>query len=165
MKPEAIYVFEQTPEHRTRYKLIEHRGADIPDFPAQWKRGPGAGGYYIGFRETVQNRAGHRQFTHTLELGAERVISKDGKPKAKTKTCTGLNFTPEFPRRAFGDYGNDALLIDFSENWDRLTILFFKGQKAAAQSLFEKWTAGEMPETPAAALPLETKKPGITPAK
>jgi hypothetical protein len=151
MKPDSIYVFEQCLLAHTRYKMIEHSGADIPDFPAQWvnngKAGK-AGEKYIGFRETVNHKSGHRQFSHTLELD-------------KGRTVTGLNFAPDNPRRAFGDYGMDALLICFSETWGRITIQFFTGKKEAAQTLFQSWTAGEIPETAAAeALPLEIKKAG-----
>jgi hypothetical protein len=151
MKPDAIYIFEQCPSAHTRYKLIEHRGLEIPDFPAQWvkdgKAGK-AGEKYIGFRETVNHKPGHRQFSHTVELD-------------KGRTVTGLNFSPEYPRRACGDYRADGLLITFSETWQRLTILFFRGMKEAAQSLFQLWTEGEIPETTAAeTLPLQTKKAG-----
>jgi hypothetical protein len=152
MKPEAVYIFEKCPRSSTRYKLAGHRGTDIPNFPAQWvKNGKAgkAGEKYIGFRDTaVNNRPGHRQFSHTLELD-------------KGRTVTGLNFSPEYPRQAYGDYGSDALLIEFSETGERLTILFFIGRKEAAQALFQSWTAGEIPETAAAdALTLQTKKAG-----
>jgi hypothetical protein len=77
------------------------------------------------------------------------------------RTVSGINFAPDFPRQSFGDYGNDAILINFSENWERLTILFFKGQKAGAQTLFQRWIAGALPEnTMTDFLPVETKKAG-----
>jgi hypothetical protein len=133
-------LFEQCPAAHTRYKLIAHRGVDIPDFPAQWvkdgKAGK-AGEKYVGFRETVNRKPGHQQFSHTVELD-------------KGRTVTGVNFAPEFPRLAFGDYRADALLIEFSETWGRLTIRFFRGMKEAAQNLFQSWQAGEIPETTAA---------------
>jgi hypothetical protein len=134
MKPIAVYEFGQCPEHHTRYKLNEHRGGDIPGFPAIWQRGKYAGQKYIGFRETVNNKPGHRHFSHTIEL-------------EKARTVTGLNFTLENPRRAYGDFGTDGLLIEFSDTWDTLKILFFRGQKETAQSLFQKWLAGEVSET------------------
>jgi hypothetical protein len=148
MKPNTEYVFEKCPTKHTRYKLINHRGEDIPDFPAVWKRGTDKGKAYIGFRETVNHKPGHRQFSHTIELDRGRTV-------------TGINFVPEYHRRAFGDYAGDGLLIEFSDSWDRLTIWFFRGMKEAAQNLFQRWVAGELPETPAAdALPLEIKKAG-----
>jgi hypothetical protein len=135
MIPDAIFIFDQSPAAPTRYKLIEHHGVDIPDFPAQWvkdgKAGK-AGEQYIGFRPTMNNKPGHRQFTHTLEM-------------AKARTVTGLNFTPEHPRRAFGDYGADALLIEFSQDWKRLAIMFFKDMRETSQSLFQSWAAGIQP--------------------
>ena len=151
MKPDAIYIFKQCSLARTRYKLLAHRGTDIPDFPAVWvkdgKAGK-AGEKYIGFRETVQRKSGHRQFSHTVELD-------------KGRTVTGINFAPEYPRMAYGDYKTDGLLIEFSDSWERLTIHFFQGKKEAAQNLFQLWTAGEIPEIAAAdSLPLEMKKAG-----
>jgi hypothetical protein len=151
MKPDSIYCFEQCPEARTRYRLTSHYGADIPNFPARWVKdckGGKAGERYIGFRDKKDQKAGHRQFTHALELEKARMV-------------TGLNFDAATPRRAFGDYGADALLIAFSDDWQRLTILFFNGQKEAAQSIFQSWIAGDIPEIAAAAAPrLETKKAG-----
>jgi hypothetical protein len=148
MRPKAVFIFDQCPGHKTRYKLTEHRGADIPGFPAVWKRGPEAGNKYIGFRETVNHKPGHRRFSHTLELD-------------KGRTVTGLNFAPEYPRQAYGDYKQDGLLIRFSDTGERLTILFFADMKEAAQNLFQLWAVGELSEIPAAdTLPLETKKAG-----
>jgi hypothetical protein len=152
MRPDAIFVFERCPAAKTRFKLVEHRGTDIPNFPAQWlkncKSGI-AGEKYIGFRETVNHKPGHRQFSHTLELD-------------KGRTVTGLNFTPEHPHLAFGDYGTDGLLIEFSDARERLTIMFFRGEKEATQNLFQAWTAGYLVTQTAATdtLSLETKKAG-----
>jgi hypothetical protein len=150
MRPDSVYIFNQCQNAHTRYKLHEHRGIDIPNFPAQWAKnckGGKAGEKYIGFRETVEHRPGHRQFRYTLERDSARVV-------------TGFDFAPDFPRRAFGDYGGDALLIEFSDDTQRLTIMFFKGQKHAAQALFQSWVAGETAEMAADALPLAIKKAG-----
>jgi hypothetical protein len=137
MKPAATFLFEKLPSASTRYKLKEHRGEDIPGFPAVWVRGPEKGNEYVGFRATVNHKPGHRHFSHTIEV-------------AKNKTVTGLNFAPEHPRRAFGDFGEYGLLIEFSETGDHLTVLFFEGMKEAAPSLFQLWVSGEIEETPAA---------------
>lgn len=145
MTADAIYMFQQKDDARTRYKLIDHRGADIPDFPAAWKKGPEAGKKYVVFRGTVNNKPGHRQFSHTVELD-------------KGRTVTGVNFAPETPDRTWGDYVADALLIDFSDSGKRITIYFFKDMKEESQSLFHKWVEGELPELAAADfLPLEKK--------
>ncbi len=145
-KPDAIFIFQQSQSAHSRYLLHEHRGIDIPDFPAVYVRGNNAGKKYIGFRATVQNKPGHRHFTHSLELDKARMV-------------TGLNFTPEFPRKAYGDYKADGLLIEFSKDWKHLTMYFFQGMKCNAANLFQRWVAGELPETAVAdALPLETKK-------
>jgi hypothetical protein len=38
-------------------------------------------------------------------------------------------------QRAYGTYGDDAMLMEISENWDRLTILFYEGQGRYASNL------------------------------
>jgi hypothetical protein len=59
------------------------------------------------------------------------------------------------PTKAWGDFGNDAILIELSPDRQTLTLFFVKDMKAVAHSLFERWTAGELSETVEAdALPL-----------
>jgi hypothetical protein len=132
MKPYAKYIFEKVPAMNTRYILREHSGFDIPDFPAFWKQKghlhEGEG--YIVFRETQDTRPGMR-FTHALSL-------------EKNRMCTGFRFLIGNKAIAYGDYGDDALLIEFSDDWTKLTIWFFEGKKNKAYFLFEDWTDGKM---------------------
>jgi hypothetical protein len=110
--------------------LLEHSGADIPNFPAVWKQKghPHQGEKYIVFREVQDTRPGKR-FTHALSL-------------EKNRMCTGFRFL--LKNTAYGDYGNDALLIEFSEDRTKLSIWFFEGKKDKAYFLFEKWMEGKM---------------------
>jgi hypothetical protein len=114
MKPYAVYVFKKLPNLATRYILIEHSGAEIVDFPAEWicKSHPHVGEKYIIFRET-RNLQMKQIFSHSLSLEKDRMV-------------TGFNFTPQFPRLSYGNFGNDAILIEFSNDWNELTLLFFK---------------------------------------
>ncbi len=134
MRPYAIYVFKRLPELATRYILTEHSGADIDNFPAVWRQKSHkyVGEKYIVFRES---RVWHvrRRFTHSFSLEKNRMV-------------TGFNFTQEFPRLSYGDYGNDAILIEFSNDWNELTILFFKDMKRQSYSIFERGIAGEITE-------------------
>jgi len=148
MKPDAIYVFRKGAKVKTRFLLTERRGDYFPsNFPAVYKRGEKQGRFYVGFRETVNRpRPGHRFFTHTVELDNSRTV-------------TGLNFAPEYPLKAFGDYRGDALLIEFSDSRDYIKIMFYKGMAAVAQSLFQKWVTMGLPETTEAdSLPLDLLK-------
>jgi hypothetical protein len=61
--------------------------------------------------------------------------------------CTDFNLTPEYPRKGYGDFGGNAVLIAFTEDWSRLTMLFFEGKKGEKQALFAKWVCGEIPES------------------
>jgi hypothetical protein len=136
MNADAVYRFKQSPKAHTRYIETLHAGADIADFPARYKAGGNKGKSYIGYRETVQKKSGHRQFTHCVELDRGRMV-------------TGLNFTPETPRRSFGDYGGHAVLVELSETGDTITMYFFLERKEAAQTIFEKWNCGELSYTAA----------------
>jgi hypothetical protein len=131
MKPDAVFVFTLSPEAHTRFIETLHAGADIAGVPACYKVGVNKGKRYIGFRETVQKKPGHRKFEYCVELDRGRMV-------------TGLNFTPETPRRSFGDYGGHAVLVELSETGDTITMYFFLGRKEAAQTIFEKWNCGEL---------------------
>ncbi|MFP3091404.1 hypothetical protein LQZ21_13875 [Treponema sp. TIM-1] len=131
MKPYAKYIFKKLPNMATRYILREHSGNDIPNFPAFWKQKghPHEGEGYIVFHET-QNSRPRMRFTHALSLENNRM-------------CTGFRFLFKI-HTAYGDYGNDAMLIDFSDDWIKLTVWFFKDKKETAYFLFEKWTDGKL---------------------
>ena len=133
MKPTSIFTFRQNPVAPTRYILTKHRGLPIAGFPATYLRGSYKGEAYIGFRATVVSKPGHRRFTHTIEID-------------KGQTVTGVNFYPATPGKTYGDFGNDALLIEIGDGGKHLTIWFFKDRKAAAETLYGKWTSGELPD-------------------
>jgi len=134
MKPDAVFTFEQLRDTPTRYILREHTGAEIDAFPAVWKQEchPHVGERYVVFRET-QDHHRKQRYTHSLSLDKNRVV-------------TGLNFIPEFPCLSWGDYLNDAILIEFSEDWTQLILLFFKGMKKYSYLLFQRGIAGELDE-------------------
>ena len=145
MRPDSIYVFEKCPAAHTRYKLIEHTGADVPNFPAVWLvncKGGKKGERYVGYRNKVTQKIGGRHFDFALELDGGRIV-------------TGLNFTPEFPGRSCGDFNGDGLLVEFSDSGNHLTVWFFEGMANQKQSLFQKWISGEILEVAAGdSLPL-----------
>ena len=135
MKPYAIFVFEKLPEMATRYILREHSGAEIEAFPATWTQSwhSHVGEKYIVFRET-QDHLRMQRYSHSLSLEKDRIV-------------TGFNFTSEFPRLSWGDYQDDAILIEFNEDMTVLTLLFFRGMKKHSYSLFQRGIAGEIVET------------------
>jgi len=134
MKPDAVYYFLRMPEYPSRYKQAKHNGKTIPGFPSVYKKGKNKGERYIVFRKTAyyHSRPAHR-FSHVIEL-------------AGSKRVTGLIFMPEYPQKTYGTFKEYALLIDFSENFERLTIWFFKGLQEAAPVLFQRWQAGLIAE-------------------
>lgn len=134
MKPDGIYYFIRVPECRTRYKQIQHKGITISEFPAVYKRGKNKGEKYIVFRKTSYYYSfGTQRFTHAIELAGNKIVTR-------------LRFIPEYPQRTYGAFKGYSLLINFSENFDRLTILFFKGLQEAAPNLFQRWQVGKIAE-------------------
>jgi hypothetical protein len=125
------YCFEKIPETATRYILREHSGADIPTFPAVWKKGKNKGKSYIGYRPTQNNRPGHRQFSESISLENNRMF-------------TGFNFDTVHNHKACGDFLTHGVLIEFSTDWKILTIYFIKDAKHEAAAYFEKWVNGEL---------------------
>jgi len=135
MKPDAIYYFIRIPEYKTRYKQIRYKGKRIPDFPSIYKNGKYKGEEYIIFRETSDYyNQGKIQFSHALEL-------------AKSQIITRLYFMPEYPRQSYGKYKNYGVLIEFSEDFEQFTIWFFEGLQTSSPLLFQRWQAGQIPET------------------
>jgi len=135
MKPYAKFIFEKIPEASTRFILRKHSGADISDFLAVWKLRTHRyyGEKYIGFMFTKRPLSIHG-FVPCLCLEGNRIIAY-------------LRFLRQFPNKLWGDYGNDAILLDFDKEKTVLTILFFKDMKKHSHSLFRKWVDGELDVT------------------
>jgi len=139
MRPCSKYVFERLEGSCTRFVLTKHEGINIPNFPATWKRGENKGRQYIIFMETQrEQKKGHRFFSHTISLENNRTV-------------TGLNFNTTFPLQTYGDDKNlslnDAVMIKFSEDNKTITMLFYKDMAEKACEIYERWTAGILPET------------------
>ena len=125
---------------KTRYKLLREHGSAIDNFPSKWVADDHAhrGERYIIFNEMwgKQNCPPAYGCSHALYFGRDR-------PKHE-KLCTGLKFLPEFPHKTFGAYNGDALLIQFSEDWKKMTIWVFKGKGEISYSLFKEWVYGDL---------------------
>ena len=134
MIPDAIHFFNRIPEYQSRYIQIGHKGRTIPEFPSVYKKGKHKGEKYLVFRKISDYfKISRYRFTHTLELSGNQII-------------TGLIFMPEYPRQSYGVYKNYCLLIEFSEDFNQLTIWFFKGLHEAAPLLFQRRQAGQIAE-------------------
>ena len=134
MKPDAIYYFSRIPEYQTRYRQIDRKGKTVSCFPSIYKSGKYKGEKYLGFRRTSDYyNQGHLRFSHVLELAGSQIITR-------------LNFLPEYPRQAYGAYKEYGILIEFSEDFNQLSIWFFKGLQESAPILFQRMQAGGIPE-------------------
>jgi len=130
--------FEQV--MKTRYKLLHERGLGIDNFPSKWIADdhPHRGEKYIVFHEIygIQNCSPTNGSSHGLYFGTDRPEHE--------RLCTGVKFFPEFPHKTFGAYKDDALLIQFSVDWRKMTIWVFKGKGNITYSLFKEWVSGDL---------------------
>ena len=138
MRPCSKYVFERLEGTCSRFVLTKHEGINIPNFPATWKRTENKGKQYIVFMETQREQKKGRRYSHTISLENNRNV-------------TGFNFYKTNPLQTYGDdkwlSRNDAVMIKFSEDNKTITMLFYKDMAKKACALYEKWTAGILPET------------------
>ena len=132
MKPDTIFYFSRV--NQSRYVQTGCKGKPIPDFLSVYK-----GGKYRGEKYIISRRASHffkqsnQEFSHTLELAKGQIVAR-------------FIFMTEYPCQSYGTYKDYALLIEFSKDFDKLAVWFFKGQQEAAPILFQKRQAGEIPE-------------------
>ena len=145
MIADSKYCFERKTGLLTSYILQSVQGAELPNFPATYRRIPKnkLGSYpelkgkrYILFSSVKKffNPLMKESFDYCLSLAYG--------------TCPiGLNFPNETRRAATNNRNypnrNDTFLIEFSDNWNSLTIYVFFEKGNEAEWLFEQWNAGE----------------------
>jgi len=155
LAPVARIDFRKRNEVKGSYIFYKKDGRMPSTLLGVYKRGCLRGEKYITLQDACKhNAAMSSRYNYFLYTNNEGALQKkrEAKPEKETYLAliTGFNLTPEFPNRAYGDGciygdgGNDALLIEFRENMDELTIWLFEGQKMYAKALFEKWTSGEL---------------------
>ncbi|GBR76095.1 hypothetical protein NO2_0703 [Candidatus Termititenax persephonae] len=150
IRPDSIYKFIRN--GKTAYILNDCRGENISNLLGEYKRNKYAGQQYLYFDNRLTQKQGGRYFAKSLfstnqALCAEHMakFGYHGAGKRKPKAnITGLNFLPENPYKSFGDFKDYAVLAEFSEDMERLTLYFFRDQKNTAETLFQKWLAGEL---------------------
>jgi hypothetical protein len=116
--------------------MRKHTGFNIPGFPATYyspkKSGSGNGVKCIEMKEGQDE-------TH-CSLWLEYV------------KCSNLNSIPELPCLYYGDFRDDAILVQFRDGmqygWNVgiawLQIWFFENMKGQAATLYNRWISGEM---------------------
>jgi hypothetical protein len=160
-RPNSHYYFKQSEMSQTAYVLENIKGVEIPNLLGIYTRHKLYGGRQFVYFDSRITHNGNRYYAkslfstnsilcaeHKKRFGFKGVGDK--KPKAN---ITGLKFLPENPLKAFGDYENAdgknwAILAEFGNGDRSLDLYFFEGQKNAAETLFEKWIAGEIVLTP-----------------
>lgn len=152
MKPLAEYTF--TKKSSSVYLFKSCTGADFLPLPV-YVRGANKGGRYIKFeRRRKKPRPNHRNYEYAFSLGKNE--------RGSSICLTGVNFSTAYPNKTFGDDKNigrnDAILFEFSEDGQELTLYVFDGQADNAGTLFERWTAGKLCLT-ADPLPLKKESP------
>ena len=144
MQADSKYFFERNTGLLTSYILQSKQGADLPNFPATYQRTPKnrAGSYpelkgkqYINFREMCNrlNPLQKEKWQYCISL-------------ANASCPIGLNF-PNGTRRAASDNRcmpgrNDCFLVEFSQDWNKITIYIFFGMGNDCEKLLKQWNAG-----------------------
>ncbi|GBR75998.1 hypothetical protein NO2_0617 [Candidatus Termititenax persephonae] len=157
MQASSHYSFSQSEVSQTAYVLENIKGREIPHLLGVYTRHKVYGGRQFVYFDSRITHNGNRHYAkslfstnpilcaeHQKRFGFSGVGDK--KPKAN---ITGLKFLAEYPQKAFGDYANAsgknwAILAGFGNGNKSLGLYFFEGQKHAAETLFEKWIAGEL---------------------
>ena len=145
MLADSVYYFERNTGLITSYILQSHEGADLPNFPAIYQRTPHnkyasfeglRGKKYLNFREMC-NRLNPVQ----KEKWEYCISFPNG------LNTIGLNF-PNGTRRASSDNRcmqgrNDCFLVEFSHDWNQLTIYIFFGKGNDCAQLLRAWNSGQ----------------------
>lgn len=143
MKPDTIFELEKLTNRKIIYISRKHTGNDVNNFLSTWIAGnhPYKGKRYIIFTGYWGNQTYPvtPAYTHKLSFGQNKL--------EKDKGYIGLNFLPGFPCKTFGVFRNDALLTQFSDDWEKMTIYYFKDKGKIAHSLFKEWTSGKLEMT------------------
>ena len=140
--------FEKKPYTKTPYLLVNSVGNELP-ICGKYKTGDYKGQLYLNI-ETTQNlrMKKHGEYSiYTNEPGLLEIHKKI-KPKAGKRLISGfgLNLSPEYPYRSWGNFPQwgMALLIELSPDFERLSIWFFEKSCHIAETLFERWTSGNL---------------------
>jgi len=82
----------------------------------------------------------------------------------KDSIITTLTFLPELERKACGAYNNHAILIELSEDFNEITMLFFEDMGIYQTELLQRWNVVEL-VTEVEIKPLLDKRLGKLPQK
>jgi hypothetical protein len=146
--PYATVCFYRSNRDKTMYCVSRKEGTVIPSFLGQLPYEP-----YIGAEEYIVLGYEYKDIDDGLEWAlyttspdaiatADTVEPFQGMPKYR---IAKFQLTPE--RRACATYGDDAMLIELSEDWRRLTILFYEGLGSYAPNLLMVWNHGLLEDT------------------
>ena len=158
--PKLVSKYEFAINTKSTYLFVSCTGADILPLPVYVKNGhPHKGKRYIKFEANKFDPAETRaKYPYVFSLG--KKINKQGKPVSER--LTGVNFPLAYPNKSVGDTHsigrNDAILFDFSENRQTLTLYIFENLADSKNALFERWTAGSLSLT-VDAVPVQKESP------
>ncbi len=131
MKAYSKYELFQNKDKPTRYVLKNVYGIDIlQDVLDVYKTGLHAGKRHLGFAKS----------------GSEKAAKKYEKSLLGKRNITGLTFGLKHPNKAWGDFGNDCILLEFSDNGQSMTLYFIKGHQNTQKGDIQEWLDGELLE-------------------
>jgi hypothetical protein len=146
--PYAAISFYRSNKDKTMYCVSRKEGAVSPSFLGQLPYEP-----YIGAKEYIVLGYECGDIDDGLEwaiytTNPDTIATTDAAEQFQEMPkyrIAKFQLTPE--RRACATYGDDAMLIELSEDWRRLTILFYEGLGRYVSSLLTVWNHGLLEDT------------------
>jgi len=135
-RPYAVIHFRKSNREKCMYCVFSKEGTDVPGFLGQ-----GINEYiFLGF--DLQTEEGEMELTiYTTNPNVIMAKPTEELYQGKVKMrITSFHLSPE--HRAYGTYGNDAMLIEVSENLNHLTIRFYANLGSYAYNLCMVWNHG-----------------------
>jgi hypothetical protein len=121
---------------KDKYILTERRGGDL--LPLGFCKRGDKGKEFVYFGETLKQKAGGRQWTHSLYTTDPGICGD--KSKVRITGCNLENGRACGDTNRHGFKSNNAILIWLEG--ERLTLFVFEGRGGEAAVLYQQWTAG-----------------------
>jgi hypothetical protein len=147
--PYGIIRLRKSNTDKSLYYVFHKEGVDVSGFLGKLPNEP-----YIGNREFLimefdlqwdEGDWGWSMYNTTNPLNTE-IEQVEDLYQGTTKTLI-TRFRISQGRRAYGQYNDDAILIEFSEDWNTLTILFYENMGRYSENLFTVWNYGLLENT------------------
>jgi len=145
--PSSRLDFYRNPSTSYVYILQKSTGPVPENLLGQYSTGQYEGQYFLYVeipKYANENRYDFLILTTNRKCVAERNKTRPGRAPVPKCVVAGFKLHLEYPNRAYSDFNNKAVLVEFFPESGKLTLWFFDIFKGYAKSLFESWVSGEL---------------------